>query len=455
MSNFFSQVALSAGNNLLVGAKLDSEQASTDLKRQEVAASRMNMEAAQNRIQTQKEIAGVIQKEIAADKDSVSDPIKAVETYNKGKMAALAKGDFASVEEMDKLAKGALAQGKANFEGVQAKVQGAKETLSAAAYAYNDNKTPEGRDVLARAALKAGIPIEQIPLTNDPKFDQWAQSQTKAPLTGKERLAAEEKVREFDTTTADRKQRAVEHEQTIRAQQAATAAFREASQQQHRDAAGAAADARAARLDDKRSETGFREEQKLISVAERTAKPLIDDRDRVTAVKSMLSKSNSSVGDHQVQEALSSVIGTLKSRATNVLYKDNKGFGDVIQRVDDFTSRTFTGRYSDQSRKDIFKMLDDYEGLLDTSLTGVEKEAQRKGKAYNLDPERITLSGNFNRVDGKAAPLAAPKDRWTGEDKRSSGGKLPPGATESRTVQGTSYYTKGDKDAEGKLIWHK
>jgi len=110
---------------------------------------------------------------------------------------------------------------------------------------------------------------------------------------------------------------------------------------------------------------GLRQDAKAVSTGteirkeqDKALKPIDDVQQNVTTAKQLLATSTPA-SDKQLQTQLTNIFD--KTRATNLLFKENANFGSLAGRVEGFIGRAFTGQYTDNQRAQIKNMIDDME----------------------------------------------------------------------------------------------
>ena len=157
----------------------------------------------------------------------------------------------------------------------------------------------------------------------------------------------------------------------------------------------------------RRERSDFTQIESLNKTMQKEAKPLLEDRNRIQDVKALLAI-DSPEADQQVRQSLVAVLGNFKGRATNLYYKDNKYFGNIANRLTGLAARFTSGRLASDDRTDLHKMLNDLETkLIDPTLTNIEANMKDHAKGYGLDTKQVELSGDFNRIEPKAASSPA------------------------------------------------
>lgn len=329
------------------------------------------------------------QQQATADKESkqyaamgklflMTDPAKAANFF---KLADSAEGKAATAE-------------KRNLEINEKR---AKDTASFAGAVLTGDVPPAEafQWVKDHVSLRDALAIPTDPVA----AKAWWRAKQVAGTTAESQISGQRQEREFAEREKDRRAAA---EQTRQAH-LDTERDRALSRDILRSSQAAAAEERAARRAEAADGRHFRETEKLNTSAQAVAKPLLEDRARIENVENLL-RINSPEADQQVRQALVGVLGNFKGKATNLFYKDNKNFGDVVDKVEGMVSRTFTGRYSDANRVEIQKLMT---GLkrdgTDPSLARLEADQKKKAKGYGLDPEQVRLQGDFERTPRAAA----------------------------------------------------
>lgn len=439
--SFFQQVGQNAGNAFLLQQKTDEQNAEIALKQQQVQTNKMSMLAQERKLKTQQTVQDFISANQAEDKATVDNPLNAGATYSKAADLALRGGDFTGAKELMGLATEKVQLAKGARAEVEAKIQTSKDNLSTTADSFLRAPTIEGADAVAKAAIAAGVNPVTIPAPNTPDFAAWAKAQTAAALSGKDRFQAVEKAREFDQAAADRKEAQAARLEEQRQARADRAAAREESLALRREMAAGARETREARREARADSTSFKETEALSKTAQKIAEPYLKDRQITSTVKDLLLTDNSA-SDQQIRQVLPALIGGLKGRATNPYYKDNKSFGSIASRAESLLSHAFAGRYSQEDRAQISTLVNALEkDVIDPALTRIEADQKEKARRYKLNPDHVELMGDFNRADAPAAKVDD-KGAPAKNPKATSAGKLPEGATESKTLRGQQYYKK-------------
>lgn len=220
----------------------------------------------------------------------------------------------------------------------------------------------------------------------------WRQKQTQG-LSAKDQVENRRKLEEDAQRAEDRKADRLLRDQTHRDAEADKAASRELLRSSIDSRKETAIDRKATAA----SATEFRQTEQLNKKAQVEAKPLLEDLHRLQDVKGLL-KIDTAASDQQVQQALTSILGSFKGRATNKFYQDNKNFGSFAAHVEGFVSRGFQGRYKEKDRAMIMDMVTNLEkGTVEPALAKLEQQSKKHAEAYKLNPDQIEIQGDFNR----------------------------------------------------------
>lgn len=407
MSGFIQGLGLAYGRQLQYNDQKQLLDADIALKQQAVQQGQMNMDMQRQQAQIRQQIGLQIADEQRATAATVTDPIQQAKQWRNHEAQYNATGDWEAAARAGKMADELVSQAKEAFTEKQKADKEHKETAATTAQILLDtlkdpSATPSSKAAavaeFGKAAIASGIDPTKLPMPNTPEFQSLAKRMSLGAQSAEKMQEHAEKAREFEQRQKEMREAKAAALADRQEARRATAAIREGNLDLRRSEA---AD-RHARKDDA---TAFRETEHLNSTLQSAARPLLGDRDRVTSVKGLLAV-NSSEGDQQVRQALTSLLGNFKGRATNLYYKDNKNFGDTVDKLFGWSAHTFTGRYSEKDRHDIYEMLDKMEKhVIDPALTRLEADQQRKAKRFNLDPADVAVQGDFNRV-GAAAPAA-------------------------------------------------
>jgi hypothetical protein len=235
--SFLGQVGAGIGRVAMVGADINAQNASTELKKQELADRQMQSMMLQQKLAGQKQIGAYLASETAKEGSATQDSVGAARMYGKAEQMALQNGDFDGAQMMANLSKGKLAEAREEQVLHQKQQQDAKEQLSTAAADYDSNPTPEGQRAVVDAAVKAGVNPTQIPPPGTPAFKTWVNQQQMASMNGKERVQFIEKTAEFKQRQQEIRQTHEDNVSLRRAQMAQTAAYQQGMLELRRAAA--------------------------------------------------------------------------------------------------------------------------------------------------------------------------------------------------------------------------
>lgn len=406
------------GRNVIWNKENDQDQANLALKQQQIEANASAQQQQEEQQAARKRIGEQIAAAQKSDIASINDPLKQAATWQKAATDFAAGGDFEAATRAESLAASLTTQARQTTLDLAKQTQMAKEELSSTALDYSSNPTAEGAAAVARAAVAAGENPLDIPKPSTPEFKTWVKTKSLAALSGNERVKHLEGEAEFAAKREDARQRHADLQHDREENRKLRAAIQ----------AGVVEDRRGRRLEGQ-YRTDFNQSEKLNTTLQAVAKPILEDRLRISELKGLLAV-DSSEADQQIRQGLTGLMGHFKSHATMAFYKDNKNFGDVVQRLSGMTSHAFTGRYDEQTRRSLHNMLTKMEtGVIDPKLTRLEQGQRAKAEKYGLDPELIMVQGDFNRANaaaGAPGPAAKPGTPATptGELRRTADGRL-------------------------------
>lgn len=242
MPSFLQNLGVQAGLNINAQRDADNEQATIDLKQQQVAQMKMSTMAAQQKMQAQKDIGAFITAEQQKDKSTIDDPQKSAQVYSKASSIALQAGDFEGAAQMSSLAQGKLKEAKDNEALVTEKVALRKEALAATASDYIENPSASNSSRLVQDAVNAGQNPVDIPKPGTDAFKGWAENQRTQSMTAKERVEQTNKLAEQKQKREDSLQLHKDQEEDKRAVRAQTAAYQAGIMELRRSTAAEKAD---------------------------------------------------------------------------------------------------------------------------------------------------------------------------------------------------------------------
>lgn len=386
-------------------AKLEGQKAETANNNAQAAFRQQETAALTQKAEGEKQMAAWISSNMGAETQPGATAEDFAQKYTQGARVMAGQGNFQGMKQMQEMAKTEVDRAK-GLRVEQEAAQAQKVERSAqAAIQYVQNPTPENAVALAGTATQAGINPVTIPQPGTMEFMAFAKNQQTASLKAKENLDFIQRGQEFDSKQEERQANhadSVALRQQALAQQAAfqngTLALRGESLELRKMLARIAGDKVDEKQETAKDKAAFQQSTKLVDQAQKEAKPYFSDRSMTQAVKGLLAEGGSPAQDKQIQQYLTS-LKTGVGRATNLYYKDNKNFGDFAQKIEGFASGAFTGRYSEEQRKQIFEMVDGMERkVIDPALRNLENDAKEKAKLYKLNPEPVKLAGEFNRT---------------------------------------------------------
>lgn len=447
MSTFGSMLAVSfAGQKQL--ADLEQEQAQTDQAKASTQYKKMETQMQQKKLSDEQDVGKWFAANAENDAQAVKSPAEAAQKFDQAAQNFYAQGNISGAQQMEAAGKKSLERAKdVRVEAEKTKADN-QESAAKAALDYSGNPTPENATALSRAVVATGMDPTKIPPPGI-QFDTMAKQMATAGMSSKDKLAVLEKTREFDIKQKEVQDHHVETEQASRDSRAQTAAIQQGNQAMRAQSMQFQQAMRMRdedRKDDKVGEVKSRASA-AVSVKENTAlskdaKGYVADLEMANNVLGHLAEGGSAANDKQIQQALTSMAhGT--GKATSAYYRDNKNFGTEYGRLAGFLSQTFTGRYTDPQRREIYEMATKMKDtVIQPALTHMEKSAKTKAEKLGGDPEAVFLSQEFDRKSDK---------QWSAG--REAGGKVgAPGSGSQRPT-----YKEGDiaKSPDGSSMTFK
>lgn len=410
MSGFSAQAFLAAqfqGQQLR--ANLDKTQATTELEKQQTQSMKQDMQmkqtAQQQQLAQQQALAAIVSKQDStlhenqvqdgevADVPAITKSTQEAQNYRQiGK--TLLVTDPAKAASYYKLAQ-ASEKNAADLTEKGAKIEAtrAKETSAYAGAVLDGSVNPQEafQWVKSHISLKDAM---QMPNPSDPEaYKAWWKTKQTAGISAEAQMNNKRQVEATAQASADRKEALNLREQEHQDARADRAISREMLLNSRQQAAADRTERLAAAADDKK----FKQTEVLNTKVQREAKPLLEDLSRIRTVEGLL-KIDSSAGDQQIRQGLTDLMGSFKGRATNLYYKDNKNFGDVVDKLNGVLSRSFTGRYSDNDRRQIRDLVSQMrKNSIEPTLANLEKGQKEHAKKYGLDADQVEVQGDFDR----------------------------------------------------------
>lgn len=204
------------GQRLLDDA--EAQRADTAFRKQQTERSKIETE---NMARAQKDREAMLQfMQAQEEQDALPTAVASdkAQFYSKASQFAASRGDFEASKQMSDLAKGEVdLAAKAQKTQAEAKTL-AQEELASAALDAETSPSPEVHARVFKAAVKAGIPPQDIPMPGTPQFATFVKQSQTAASTSKDRLAMTEKVREFDQRQEQQKAEAQQRAEDRRLQ---------------------------------------------------------------------------------------------------------------------------------------------------------------------------------------------------------------------------------------------
>jgi hypothetical protein len=409
LSGFLQGLGQQAGYNIDYKQRYDEKQQQLELGKQQLQMNTFNLQLQQQQLDTKAEIGQDLSAQFQADGAAAGDLDKTTAIYHKefGKLASEGKLEDASrMMQLANQTEVVARQKKADNLEVQKQLQ---EKTATAALDYADNKSPEAAAALEKAYLTSGGDVNSIPEPGTPGYSAWATGQATSSMTAAQKVLFLQKEMDLKATRDAKAAAEAARLAEKKSQDAATDAYRQMGLQLRESEIASRREAHADSQARIRSDQGFAHAQVLNTKLQQVAKPVLEDRERISTVQGLLSL-DSTEGDQQVRQALVATFGQFKGRATNKYYADNNTFGDVANRVSGFLAKHITGKYSEKDRADLNKMLGDMQDkVIDPQLQKMEDYQKQQAKRFGIDPEGVGIQGDFNRAKPQAEIPAGAK----------------------------------------------
>lgn len=200
LGGFLQQVALGAGQQILMQPQLDLQQAQAE-------EAKMQLEQRKADVASQKRFAALMQGQAQGDQAAAQTPMARANVLQQQAREATAMGAFSFADKLNAMAQGELKTAK-SVQELQANEKASNlEAVAANAIELQQNPTVEGAQRLVQSAVRAGVDPKSIPQVGTPEFTTWARGKQTAGMSAKDILSAQEKAREFNEREADRKER--------------------------------------------------------------------------------------------------------------------------------------------------------------------------------------------------------------------------------------------------------
>lgn len=210
-------------------ADLDEQKAQTEQRQAATEGQKIENQVARIGMENKKALSDWMRANSAEQAGKAATATGLAQQFTDATKFAADRGDFQGAKEMGALASTQIQEAGRQQTQLEKEVQTNREYLSTAAQNVQENPTPENHAALFKSALKAGVNPMDIPPPNTPQYDAFLKQSALSAMTGSQRLAYQEKMREFEekkaALKAEREARHAERE----AQRADTAAYREAN----------------------------------------------------------------------------------------------------------------------------------------------------------------------------------------------------------------------------------
>jgi hypothetical protein len=224
---FLGNLALNYGRTLQYGQDYQRGQQQLELEKQQVAMNQQKMAMLANQQKSAQAIGDFLASESAKDNANVTDPLSSSKMYQQAEVLALQNGDFASANEMGKLAREKSQDAKDAMVTQQKQQQMKKETAANAAQDFVAQPSADTAKNLVRSAVDAGVDPLTIPPPNTPQFAAWANKMQLSALDSGKRAEFLEKVQEHAEAAREKREEFAQREADRREQRAQTAMLRE------------------------------------------------------------------------------------------------------------------------------------------------------------------------------------------------------------------------------------
>lgn len=202
----------------------DARRAETAFRKQQTEKSKIETQAQERQLKDREALTQFMKADEASSAQPAQSAQEKAQFYSKAGQFAARRGDFEASKQMSDLAKGEL-DVAAKEQATQANTKAtALEELATVALDAETNPTASAHSQVFKAAVKAGIPPQDVPLPGTPQYSAFVKKAQTASLTAKDRIQTAEKVREFDQRQEAQKLEADARREDRKAQLAQTAA---------------------------------------------------------------------------------------------------------------------------------------------------------------------------------------------------------------------------------------
>jgi hypothetical protein len=425
LSGFLQGLGQQAGYIIDYKQQYDAKQQQLESGKQQLQMNAFNMQLQQQQLATKAEIGQDLSAQFKADATAAGDMDKTTAIYQKEFSKLMTEGKLDDASRMMQMANQTEAASRQKKADVLEQHKQLQEATATAALNYADNHTPEGAAALEKAYAASGGDPNLIPKPNTPGYSAWATGQATSSMTAAQKAAFVQKEADLKAARDEKSAEAKARLEEQRNRDKEMAAYRQLTAQMRLADQAARAEALKAAADTRHDAAAFRETGVLNAQMQAVAKPILADRANLELVRALLAQDNT-YSDQQVRQILGGMYKGVKGLGTNKGYDDNKTFGDVSGRIEGFLSKQLSGKFRDDDRIGLRRMVEETERtLIDPQLQKLEDNQRAHAKQYGLNPEAIMIQGDFQRAKPQVA--AAPAGT-SAKPTPPSPGKPPAGA---------------------------
>ena len=140
---------------------------------------------------------------------------------------------------------------------------------------------------------------------------------------------------------------------------------------------------------------------------ENQVKPLREDLNTIRQVRQLLS-TDSGAANQQVRDLLAGMFAN--NRATNLLYSKNATFGSLANRMASTVSQFTTGKFNEESRRQLREMIDEMENkVIAPTMRGYVSTFKQRAKTGNVNPDLIDVPETPSADESSNMPTDAVK----------------------------------------------
>jgi len=217
IGGFLQGLGQAYGRNIIFGQQMQQEQAKTDLDKAQAQMAQIALTEKQQQIKTAQDLGQMIASQTQLQGADAANPLNRAKMFDQAAVMALQSGDMVGSENMSRLAKQSLDEGKEQVAYQSAQQQLKKEDLAQSADAFAANPTPENAKALHDKAIAAGVNPATIPANlKSPEGQAWINQQKLASMDAKTKAEfleraqehndqRQQQLREFEERRADRR----------------------------------------------------------------------------------------------------------------------------------------------------------------------------------------------------------------------------------------------------------